>query len=127
MLASTPNGSSLSLDYLKEGHELSISYEDLVGTLGLIETSGLTDLSINSSGQITNDDSDDCVFSGNIKIPNPLRNLLKLNISSTGNNCTFAGDYSGLGAFVGDEKTTYIVFLDNGTYGYWGFGASEAQ
>lgn len=120
--AETATGTgSLSLDYSSEVYEDPISYADLQGLWSGVSVFFLMDHSMDASGFFTGevtDVPDGCIATGNMEIPNPTKNIIKANISITGVNCSFTGDFSGLGSFVNSSHTTYFVAFANSTFGF---------
>lgn len=124
MLLDSQEGGQYSLLYNPQQSETFISYEMILGSITMIAGDGeAIRFFIDDSGNIVNDDSFYCDFSGNIIIPNDQKNMLVIDIVISGDNCIHSGVYNGLGAFfVGDDygDNLFFVYFHNGTNGYMG-------
>ena len=120
MLLDSLEGGQYSLVYSFEQTETPISIEMLEGSLTLYTGNDLIRVFVDSSGKIFNDDSFNCDFSGDIKIPDNQNNILVIDLVIFGDNCIYRGVYSGLGAFLVDlnEEDLFTVYFHNGAYGF---------
>lgn len=119
MLLDSPEGDQYSLLYSPQQSETLISYEMILGSLTIPVGDGeLIRFFIDDSGNIFNDDSFYCDFSGNIKIPNDQKNMLVIDMVISGGNCIHSGVYNGLGAFFVGYDGLLFVYFHNGTNGY---------
>ena len=120
--ASIGTTSNLSLAYSSDLYERSISFADLEGSWSGSVIGLSYNISIDSSGYFTAVASDGCTASGNLDIPNPSRNMIKVDLSISGVNCTVTGNYSGLGILADDgTMNDSIVFgyaNDNNGFAY---------
>lgn len=123
MLLDSPEGDQYSLLYSPQQSDFLISYEMIQGSLTIpVENGETIRFFIDDSGNIFNDDSFYCDFTGNIKIPNDQKNMLVIDMVISGDNCIHSGGYNGLGAFLvdfdEDGNDLLLVYFHSGTNGY---------
>lgn len=120
MLLDTLEGGQYSLAYSFQQTEKPISIEILEGSLTILTEDGLIRLFVDSSGNIINDDSFNCDFSGDIRIPDSQENILLMDVVISGDNCIHRGVYSGLGNISSSDNVENLLrgYFHNGTNGY---------
>lgn len=67
------------------------------------------------NGNFSAEASDGCSIDGDLKIPNGNLNVFQLTLVISGTDCSYSGDYTGLG-YLKDDKITFAYSNDN--YGF---------
>lgn len=121
MLLDTSEGGQYSLVYSSQESERPISIEILEGSLPIFAEDAPTRIFVDSSGNIFNDDSFNCDFSGDIRISDNQENILLMDVVISGDNCIHRGVYSGLGTIAYTDNNVERFFegyFHNGINGY---------
>lgn len=109
---------SFDLTYIPEIYERSASLDMISGTWMVNNVSASSSVTFDSNGGIFGTDSDGCVFSGRLVVPDDKRNLyqVSLTIESCGQ---YNGSYSGLGAMYSvSENDEFVAIATNSNYGF---------
>lgn len=116
--ASTGATGSVSLSYVPEIYERPASLDLVSGSWRVNNLSTPTTVTFDQNGDIFGTDSNGCVFSGGVTIPDKSRNLYKVNlrIESCGE---YNGAYSGLGSLVSESGSEdFIIIAANSNHGF---------
>lgn len=112
---------TLDLAYSRDLYERPSSFSKIEGRwVGSI--SGLNFfIDISASGDIYAAASDGCNVNGEVQIPNPQRNVYKIDIDISGSTCSVSGSYDGLGAILDSDSGVddlLAVGYSNSSYGF---------
>ena len=115
--SSGPSG-SFSATYSAAAYEQPASLDMIDGTWAVTNATVSNSITINTNGDFFGTDADGCVYSGEISVPNPNRNLYQadLLIESCG---SVNGSYTGLiGAGINSSGDTLLMLVSNSSFGF---------
>jgi len=115
--ASGPKG-SFSIDYLPEVYGRPVSTDLISGTWDVTNATTTTTITFDTNGNITGQNTDGCVYSGSISVPDESVNMFRVSllIESCGQS---NGSYQGLAAIMSSNSNSNIIaFMSNSSTGF---------